>query len=70
MILSKLYLRSSEKESYQGHWARQQAICADVVFRRRTFWGMIRYYVWKRIKAIVPIEVKDRIKIWLGIIKC
>lgn len=55
--------------SNQGHWARQQAICADVVFRRRTFWGMIRYYVWKRIKAIVPIEVKDRIKIWLGIIK-
>lgn len=53
--------------SNHGHWARQQAICADVVFRRRTFWGMIRWYVWKRIKGIIPIDVKDQIKIWLGI---
>lgn len=55
--------------SNQGHWARQQAICADVVFRRRTFWGMIRYYIWKQIKAIIPISVKDTIKIWIGIAK-
>lgn len=48
--------------SAQGMWARQQAICADVVFRRRTFWGMIRYYLWKRIKSVVPVETKDKIK--------
>ena len=53
--------------SAQGNWARQQAICADVVFRRRTFWGMIRYYIWKQIKGIVPTETKDRIKHALGI---
>lgn len=55
--------------SNQGHWARQQAICADVVFRRRTFWGMIRWYIWKRIKGIIPMEIKDKIKIWLNISK-
>ena len=48
--------------SAQGMWARQQAICADVVFRRRTFWGMICYYIWKRVKSIVPVETKDKIK--------
>lgn len=53
--------------SAQGNWARQQAICADVVFRRRTFWGMIRYYIWKQIKSIVPTETKDKIKSALGI---
>ena len=53
--------------SAQGNWARQQAICADVVFRRRTFWGMIRYYIWKQIKGIVPTETKDKIKLALGI---
>lgn len=55
--------------SNQGHWARQQAICADVAFRRRTFWGMIRWYIWKRIKGLVPIEIKDNIKILLKISK-
>lgn len=53
--------------SAQGNWARQQAICADVVFRRRTFGGMIRYYIWKRIKGIIPTETKDKIKLALGI---
>ena len=53
--------------SAQGNWARQQAICADVVFRRRTFWGMIRYYIWKQIKGIIPTETKDKIKLALGI---
>lgn len=52
--------------SAQGMWARQQAICADVVFRRRTFWGMIRYYIWKRIKSVVPVETKDKIKLLLN----
>lgn len=53
--------------SAQGNWARQQVICADVVFRRRTFWGMIRFYIWKQIKGIVPTETKDKIKLALGI---
>ena len=53
--------------SAQGNWASQQAICADVVFRRRTFWGMIRFYIWKQIKGVVPTETKDKIKLALGI---
>lgn len=48
--------------SAQGNWSRKQAICADVVFRRRTFGGMIRYYVWKQIKSLLPIELKDKVK--------
>lgn len=55
--------------SNQGHWTRQQAYCADVVFRRRTFWGMVRTYCWKQIKALFPISLKDRIKIILGLDK-
>lgn len=55
--------------SNQGHWARQQAYCADVVFRRRTFWGMLRAYSWKRIKAILPISFKDNIKLLFGLQK-
>lgn len=53
--------------STQGNWARQQAYCADVVFRRRSFYGMLRAYMWKKIKSILPIEVKDIIKNVLGI---
>lgn len=48
--------------SSQGNWALQQSLCADVVFCRRTFWGMIRFYLWKKIKSIIPIPVKDYIK--------
>lgn len=53
--------------STQGNWARKQAICADVVFRRKTFSGMIRYYIWKQIKALIPTEIKDRIKEYFNI---
>lgn len=53
--------------SSQGDWARKQAICADVVFRRRTFNGMIRYYIWKKIKSILSTETKDKIKETIGI---
>lgn len=53
--------------SAQGNWAQQQAFCADVVFRRKTFKKMILFYYWKRIKAIIPIEWKDKIKLMLNI---
>lgn len=55
--------------SNQGHWARQQAYCADVVFRRRTFGGMLKAYFWKRTKAILPTSFKDKIKLLLGLQK-
>lgn len=53
--------------SSNGDWTRKQAICADVVFRRRTFGGMIWYYIWRMVKSIIPIDVKDNIKLFLGI---
>lgn len=53
--------------SAQGNWGLQQSYCADVVFRRRTFWGMIRAYCWKQVKSIIPIGIKDRIKLLLGL---
>lgn len=55
--------------STQGNWTRQQALCADVVFRRRTFWGMVKFYCRKQIKALLPVSLKDRIKIILGLDK-
>lgn len=55
--------------SNQGNWARQQALCADVVFRRRTFWGMVKFYCWKQMKGIFPTSLKDKIKLTLGIDK-
>lgn len=53
--------------SSQGDWAGKQAICADVVFRRRTFNGMIRYYIWKKIKSLISKDTKDKIKETIGI---
>lgn len=55
--------------SNQGNWARQQALCADVVFRRRTFWGMVKFYCWKEIKGVLPTSFKDNIKLFLGLTK-
>lgn len=55
--------------SNQGNWARQQALCADVVFRRRTFWGMVKFYCWKQMKSVFPTSLKDKIKLTLGMDK-
>lgn len=48
--------------SNQGNWCRQQIYCADVVFRKRTFYGMIISYIWKEIKSVFPTSLKDKIK--------
>lgn len=55
--------------SNQGNWARQQALCADVVFRRRTFWGMVKFYCLKEIKGVLPTSFKDKLKLLLGLQK-
>lgn len=55
--------------SNQGNWARQQALCTDVVFRRRTFWGMVKFYCWKEIKGVLPTSFKDKLKLLLGLQK-
>ncbi|MDE5678407.1 glycosyltransferase family 2 protein [Phocaeicola sp.] len=48
--------------SSQGNWARTQSLCADVVFRRRTFKGMIMFYIWVRIKEMIPVRIRECIK--------
>ncbi|SEM53720.1 Glycosyltransferase involved in cell wall bisynthesis [Prevotella sp. ne3005] len=53
--------------SQQGNWAEQQFYCMEVVFRKKSFWGMVFSYSWKRIKSILPVSVKDKIKSVLGI---
>lgn len=39
--------------SDQGMWCSQQMHCADVVFRRRTFWGAVFHYLAYRIKIVI-----------------
>lgn len=53
--------------SQQGNWAEQQFYCMEVVFRKKSFWGMFFSYCWKRIKSILPVSVKDNVKSVLGL---
>ncbi len=46
---------------------KSAAYCAKVVFQRLTFYGMIRAYIWRRIKEILPEDFKYKIKKLLGI---
>lgn len=48
--------------SSQGCWSIQQWLCADVVFRRRSFWNMIARYVYVR---TVVILTPKRFRMWL-----
>lgn len=52
--------------SSQGSWSLQQWLCADVVFRRRSFSNMVWTYYTKKIKSIIPNEWKYIIKYKLG----
>lgn len=48
--------------SDQGTWCSQQLHCADVVFRRRTFWGAIFHYVAYRVKTkLIPRCLREYI---------
>jgi len=51
--------------SSQGNWASIQSLCADVLFRRRTLWGMMKIYLYREIKAIIPVWIKENIKLVL-----
>lgn len=55
--------------SSQGTWSLQQWLCADVVFRRRTFSNMVWTYYLKKIKSIIPNSWKDILKNKIGIIR-
>ncbi len=46
--------------SDQGLWCSRQMHCADVVFRRRTFWESVFHYLYYRIKiAILPRRLRE-----------
>lgn len=46
----------------EGAWCVQQIHCADVVFRRRTFWGAFFHYAAYRIKTIlIPRKIQEHI---------
>lgn len=49
--------------SEQGLWCLQQSCCADVVFRKRSFWTMIIRYILIRIKSIIiPRRINELLK--------
>lgn len=49
--------------SEQGSWCRKQALCANVVFRQGSFWGIyIQYFKWK-IKRLLPLWIRERIRL-------
>lgn len=53
--------------SDNGFWCSQQANCADVVFRKRTYWGAVMHYLLYRIKvAVLPRKFIE----WIKLLKC
>lgn len=48
--------------SDQGTWCSRQLHCADVVFRRRNFWGMVLHYIAYRVKVVC---IPRRLREWL-----
>ena len=49
-----------------GFWCSQQANCADVVFRKNTFWGAVLHYVLFRLKSVfVPRTFREWFKMRL-----
>lgn len=53
--------------SSQGNWSGTQALCADVIYGRRTLANMITSYLLKRIKCSFPLSFRYRIKSLLGL---
>jgi len=53
--------------SNQGSWALIQSSCANVVFRRKSFSQMLLYIYLKKIKSLIPISLKDKLKLILKI---
>lgn len=48
--------------SSEGNWSMEQWLCADVVFRKRTFSNMVVAYYYRRLRKIIPQSLKDSIK--------
>lgn len=53
--------------SDQGSWCSQQIHCADVVFRRKTFWGSLFHYIAYKIKnTFLPRKLREYIKLYFS----
>ena len=52
--------------SSQGHWSLQQWLCADVVFRRRTFTNMVFTYYYRVLRDSIPGILRYRFRRLLG----
>lgn len=48
--------------SSDGNWARQQSLCADVAYGKRTFWGMLIMYFLRQLGDYFPDSIKRRVK--------
>lgn len=49
--------------SAQGNWSLQQWLCADVVFRRRSFWNMVMRYIYVRtVVTLTPRWFREWLK--------
>ncbi len=51
--------------SSNAGWVLLQTACADVVFRRRTFCGMLLYIITMKIKSIIPFDMRNKIKSYI-----
>lgn len=50
--------------SEQGNWCKQQILCADVVFRNRSFWTIYKDFIWWKIKTTLPKRIREKIRLY------
>jgi len=48
--------------SSNGNWTRQQSLCADVAYGKRTIWGMLIIYIARQLGDYFPTQIKRRVK--------
>ena len=48
--------------SQGGNWNRKQSLCADVVFRRRSFGNMLITYIAKELADLIAVTLKYKLK--------
>lgn len=48
--------------SSQGKWSLQQWLCADVVFRKRTFSNMLKTYLYRTVRESIPFSLRSNMR--------
>ena len=49
--------------SEQGNWCVQQILCADVVFRHGSFWGVYFNFVKWKLKHLIPRKFREYLRL-------